>query len=351
MGRLISMLSLKNYIIKKTIIKRDYPSWTKDDLDDHFFIEFEMNCCSDIILEQYGKYDGQIELAQQLTNKIRNDYRYITNEISRTYTIDADEINKEASDEEKFPGFFYHKLTIVVDPKSSSTAYIPSENNFDNKENKFNNVKIYIGNNSLFNGKNRLFKSILHELTHAWHDYNSYIKDEFGHNKGKSLQILGKESKYYHNIRNDKPITNIEKFCKSIMYLLTKFESNAYSSEIYSELEEYDGKIIYWKDAWKVFRNSSTYKSFIDMYISLNNLQKLSNVEQKTIFAEYYNKHNKTNLTFNKIYKKLNNQFEKLFEHIMKNCSKIYYEWTEKQQIKENIQNGINEYIPLDELW
>lgn len=282
----------------------------------HFFIEFEFNGCKDFICERYGKYDGQIDLVLSLVDNIYNER---DTEKSLTFTIKDSEISD-------FPGIFYHELNIIFDPNTRKTAYIPKENNFDNQENKLNTVDIVISAQTNYN-KSRLTKSIMHELTHAWNDYNSYIK------RGKSLISLAQTSNY-NTIRNSIPNTSAESLCKSILYLTTKFERNAYLSEIYSELDSYEGKIVSWKDAEECFKNSSTYKSIVNIKQQLDSIYK-HNSKFINDFVDFYNKYNNTNLTLNKIIKRLNDKLEKLFDKMSKTCAKIYYEWTQKQEINE----------------
>lgn len=132
------------------------------------------------------------------------------------------------------------------------------------------------------------------------------------------------------------------------MYLLTKFEGNAYSSEIYGELDNYEGEIISWKDAWNIFRNSTTYKSIINLYVNLKDIQNKSN-EFKQDFTNYYNKIMNSSLSLNKIQKKLLAKLDNLFDHIMKNCAKIYYEWSSKKQEENSINEGLFTYYNLNE--
>lgn len=329
------MISLKDYI-KKSVIKSNYPKWDENDIYDHFFIEFEMNGCEEFVFEHYGKYDGQIELAQTLSKELYNSYP----ENDEIITFDIND-----SDITGFENIFYHKLTVKWGNKIG-TGYIP-QNNFDIKSQKFKEIIIKIDsyNNST---KKRIFKSLMHELLHAWHDYNSNIFDDNGKLKGKSLITLGSESKYYHNIRKDKPITKPELFAKNLIYLLTKFEGNAYSSEIYGELENCENEILSWKDAWTLFRNSSTYKSILNLYINLQNIQNKSD-EFKKDFVNYYNKFMNSSLTLNKIQKKLLVKLNNLFDHIMKNCAKIYYEWSSKKQEEKHIDEGLFVYYDLNE--
>lgn len=335
----VSKCSLKDYIENK-----HNHSWKNiEDLYDHFYIEFEMHCYSEnhqYIYEKYGKYDDQIELVRDLTNNI----------FDTEYSDEIIKFNISKEDIQGYKNVFYNELEILWGA-NIGTAYVPLENNFDNNTKRFKKVKIkldsYRGNTS----RTKLFKSIMHELTHAWHDYSSFIKDN-----GKSLTTLGKESKYYHNIRKDKPITNGENFCKTLMYLTTKFESNAYASEIYSELENQKNKIeqenkekfiIYsWNEAWEIFRNSDTYKQILKIYTNLNNIEHYSDSIQMD-FVNYFNKHNQTNLTLNKIKKRYIYKLEKLFDKICKTCAKIYYDFVENQKIENDIKEGLMTYYDL----
>ena len=295
-----------------------------------------MNGCSDIILEQYGKYDGQIELAQELAKNLYNS-RPENDEILN-FTVNDYDIKG-------FENIFYHKLTILWG-NDIKTGYIP-QNNFDSKTQKFKEVKIKI-DSYYHSNENRIFKSLMHELLHAWHDYNSNLFNKDGKIKGKSLITLCSESKYYYALRKDKPIKQPELFAKNLMYLLTKFEGNAYSSEIYGELDNYEGEIISWKDAWNIFRNSTTYKSIMNLYVNLEDIQNKSN-EFKQDFTNYYNKMMNSSLSLNKIQKKLLVKLDNLFDHIMKNCAKIYYEWSSKKQEENSINEDLFTYYNLNE--
>ena len=51
----------------------------------------------------------------------------------------------------------------------------------------------------------------------------------------------------------------------------------------------------------------------------------------------FYNDINKTNFTENKLLKKLNNRFEKVFRKVLTNVPKIYYDHYTKNKVNENL--------------
>lgn len=51
-----------------------------------------------------------------------------------------------------------------------------------------------------------------------------------------------------------------------------------------------------------------------------------------------------SSLLLNKIQKKLLVKLDNLFDHIMKNCAKIYYEWSSKKQEEKYINEDVFVY-------
>lgn len=62
------------------------------------------------------------------------------------------------------------------------------------------------------------------------------------------------------------------------------------------------------------------------------------------LFTNYYNKIMNSSLLLNKIQKKLLVKLDNLFDHIMKNCAKIYYEWSSKKQEEKYINEDVFVY-------
>ena len=60
--------------------------------------------------------------------------------------------------------------------------------------------------------------------------------------------------------------------------------------------------------------------------------------EDKTEFANTYNEINKTSLTYNKIYKKLDGLFNKILKRIETTVPKIFYQYYEEQTLMKTFQ-------------
>ena len=317
------MKSLKEYINKTIIQDNDIHDGL---LSDHFYIEFLISNSlynSYInINEKYGAYEGQIkfiiEIAKLLTEDIKKSNSVIYN------------IKKEDLDEYGFKNIFFKEINIKVG-KNYITGFTDNIK-YDDKNKLFDSITILIRYDDKNNSYESLLKIITHELTHAWEEYGRYIN-----NSSLKLSDLTSDNSNYNNYVFSLLKDNEEKtgsnICKNILYFLNKFEQNAFLSELSTVLQKENIKINDYNDALKEFKKSDTWI----IYSSILNVLENFESKYKNYFCKYYNKVNNSNLTFNKIQKKLLDRSKKIFNKISTLIPKIYYDWFTEQQVKEKL--------------
>ena len=108
-----------------------------------------------------------------------------------------------------------------------------------------------------------------------------------------------------------------------------------------------------YKQALEIFKNSDTWIQYSSLWNYVIDLQHNGSEEDKTEFANTYNEINKTSLTYNKIYKKLDGLFNKILKRIETTVPKIFYQYYEEQtNIDENISvrqnNSLIKFIEFE---
>ncbi len=159
--------------------------------------------------------------------------------------------------------YFFDKITIYYG-KHLELGYIAKQNNFNIKDKTLKNVTIYL---NIKNRYDNIVTALIHELTHAWDDYNRYLN-----NTTTLYDICSGD--YKRNIKELTTDNGWELLVKRIEYQLTNFEVNAYLSELTIALYKSNTKIKSYKDALELFRNEDAWKT-IQIYITyLVNLTK-----------------------------------------------------------------------------
>lgn len=306
------MIELAKYVKINT---ESYP--VKDGADmTHFMLEFyiRQNCYN--INEKYGAYDGQVkfivELSKYIYSQITNNKDNIKFEIDRNDLIDAGFIN-----------IFFDKITIYYG-KHLELGYIAKQNNFNIKDKTLKNVTIYL---NIKNRYDNIVTALIHELIHAWDDYNRYLN-----NTTTLYDICSGD--YKRNIKELTTDNDWELLVKRIEYQLTNFEVNAYLSELTVTLYKSNTKIKNYKDALELFRNEDDWRNYTDLYNILGEF----NETQRRTFTSTYNKLYNKEYTENKLFKKLFNRFERVIQKILSNVPKIYYDYATNNTITENRQ-------------
>lgn len=302
-------------------------------LEEHFKLEFNLKNelqYSIIVNEHYGTYNGQIKLAILVSKYIFKRTK-LTNDKYIKYVLYGNELKS-------FENIFFDKLIVIYNESCYTNYDMTSEYNDETK--KFNQIKIFINSreNKTYND---ILVSLVHELTHAWEDYNRRIKDD-----KLSLYNTLSNSNYKELISHINSFNDFSDLCAKILYMFKRFEKNVYISELSVALHNSNKKINNYKDALDVFYNTETYKEY---YILYEAFKKFYN-ENK--FIKYYQNHIK-NISPNKIYKILNNQFINVFNKISSIVPKLYYEYSlesNKNEINNKLIkpfNAFNEQLVL----
>lgn len=336
------METFKEYINKVNI---------SDSLELHFYSEFVLNESFKEsyfeINEKYGSYIGQKELIIDLAKEIWN-------VIDNKEPVDNFKLYKE--DLKDYSNIFFNELEIQLNNKY--TAYTVNKSKYNAQDKIFDKVLIFI-NYSDVKDYEDLCSILMHELLHAYNNFKGYLSKS----KLTLLDLTDKNSSYSQTIFNGKP--TVENICKRILNNIRQWEQNAYIGELSIELEknkfdlsEYHNIKDAYKKALEIFKNSDTWIQYSVLWNYLISLK--YNKEKQEIFAKTYNDINGTNLTFNRIYKKLDGLFDKILLKIETKIPKIFYNYYQKSiNINEgcagrynmaliNFTKYLNDYMALE---
>ena len=321
------MKSIKKYITNR--IQEDIN--IESDLELHFYIEFlleeSFKYSYFTILEKHSSYIGQKELVIDLSRDIYNIIRNREPE---------DTLELDKKDLEEYPNIFFNKLIIYLYAK---TGYNVSKSKYIDSEKTFDKVIININPDEYYDYKD-IVKCLVHELLHAYNEYKNYLTNS----NTKLVNLTDKNSSYFKTIFSNN--ITIENICKRICNNIRKWEQNAYISELSTELEnnkfdfyKYSEHKDAYKKAFEIFRNSDVWIQYSTLKKYLTLLKDNSD-ENKLKFQNTYNNINNTSLSFNKIYKKLNDIFDIILNKINRLIPKLIYDYYEKQ-MKELIKESI----------
>ena len=292
----------------------------ESDLELHFYVEFlleeSFKYSYFTILEKHSSYIGQKELVIDLSRKIYNNIRNHEPE----YALELDK-----KDLEEYSNIFFNKLIIYLYGK---TGYNISKSKYIDSEKTFDKVIININPDEYYDYKD-IVKCLVHELLHAYNEYKNYLTNS-------NVKLINLTE---NNI-------TIENICKRICNNNRKWEQNAYISELSTELEnhkfdfyKYSEHKDAYKKAFEIFRNSDTWVQYSTLKEYLTLLKDDSD-ENKLKFQDAYNNINNTSLSFNKIYKKLNDVFDIILNKINRLIPKLIYDYYENQ-MKELVKESI----------
>ena len=235
-----------------------------------------------LVFEKAGTYNGQMKLAVDIAKEL---YRDLKNNRILKY-------NRDTLIDRGLENIFFKEIVIIY--SATKNSYYNARENFDKDSKLFNEVKIYI--NSV---ENREYKDILvslvHELTHAWEDYNRHLDGIIS-----ICKLTGDKSKYAIASLEDYSTEEVEdvlrEFVKKFDYLTTSFERNAYASELRACLEANREKINGYNDALNVFFDSDIFKELsllietFEAYKNNDTIKQIAAKQYNLLFSEYKKK-------------------------------------------------------------
>lgn len=294
--------------------------------------------------EAGGLYDGQVELATYIVNNI----------------IDSLD-NKYEFNDLKFNNVYFNNLIVNVryfDATirnihiNTSIDFLSSSNrwddfkkyNFDKEINKLDIITIDL---NCPKQADKYFDTIRarisHELNHGY-TYWQILKDDFGetnivpkvyHNRLHEWnnKIYTKITKNINNPTNNEA----EQICYNLIYTLTRYERNAFLSEIITYLYDTEGVFKSLKNIDKALNKSHQYKLYVEEGPTIIDIMKKYWTEdRKKILSDTYNTIYNTKYSSNKVIKLLEFKIEETIKKINKNIDILCRKYKDST-VNENV--------------
>lgn len=274
------MKSLEEYIIER--------------LQSHLYIDYNLT-------ESAGLYDGIEDLCKFLSNKIK---AHQEREFDITYS------NNELSDKSNI---FFKNIILRCERSNkydNDGEYVLNRDiDYDDSTKLFNHVVInlYL---TLKHNQTDVYSILLHELTHAWDDYNGFLK------KSSPLNKIN----HYKNILNALDGDGVKKTLGQILYYITPSEVNARIAELSGVIKDNMNP----QEALQEIKKSSIYQNYINIgkWVKAVYDNKLDKKFISELCNEYNNVYNK-NYTEYKIRILLYKQYRAAMNKINSNIGKI----------------------------
>ena len=304
-----------------------------DNLRTHIFIEFyyrngnkflnEHNSKLSFreVNESYGVFNGCETLAKEIYNRLKElklqnrERRIITLELENNQWIDSIDV-----------------MAYVDEQSNTGASYKPSsELALYGNRNKFSPLELTVNLKS----KN-IVVNLMHELTHAYEDYNRRIKGK------KSMIDRALESGYHLN-KHVGNYDNEKKYLSFILYYLTDFEVNAHLSQLKGELQNCDKyfvniqQIVDFLRKTDVYERYSLIKSYIDFFSSISNEN-----SQSIVLSWVSDLSNLKFRTYKNFVNYINKKYDKIERHMNRFIPKITYEYLDYG----NTLNNFNGKLP-----
>ena len=278
------MLSLNNYIIESKI-----ENVLLDRLCLHCYVECLLTFGKGLypinIYESLGKFNNASKVLEHILNELKNNFS------SKLINCKNDNV-------------FFDSIQIeIIEDNNFYAAY-----NFI-KDNVVN-IEIYCKNEETFNDNIEEYEIlILHELLHAYEDYNRNIN-----NKSDIFQLWNIDyEKSYLNMNN---FDKIKRYISRCKYFLNPQERNAYFSSLESSIKKVikDYHISVDNLDYEKFKHGIKREYIWEIYFDLGKfILSLDNIDEKckNEIVKQYNSLYNTEKSFNEIKKELNNQWKK----------------------------------------
>ena len=208
---------------------------------------------------------------------------------------------------------FFNKIILYIDYQNSqkqditamynSTVHKIVEGKIDTVE-----IKIVLRGNYR-NLRYELPRYLTHEILHAYENWKRTLKT------GKTINDAARELGYFGNTKTRHIANQTQNHVMSVLghlyYACTSFEKNAYTAQLKQTLKDYKRTINNADDAMTVIQYTHIYQGFIMLGNQLNDI--IANKEQckEDIEDWYESTFAKTDLSYNKILKRLRNLYNK----------------------------------------
>ena len=239
--------------------------------------------------EKFGVYDGLKELCGFVYKDIYNNIV-----LKKLKKFELDYTRDQFKD---IPNIFFECLHLSIDTTKELGAECDDENvHLNLKTLLFDDIFI----NVWMEDHHDMSEQIRHEMTHLYNHYNSVLKGS------KYFKELSSSKFYKDIIDRNYDLSMIQKEVRRILYLTLDEERNAFIAQLSGELNKYKKYVETPMDALKILKECSIYKAYKSLYYYIN-LYKDNKLSQDIIdtIVDEYNYISETQLTANKVFKKL----------------------------------------------
>lgn len=286
-------------------------------------------------------------------NILNNDYKYIFEKLGLyngcedtasliTHNIDLNKVNKEKftirltnNDFKNIDNIFFKEIFLNVNiididynaqfakyglwDESKSNEYDSLKYDGDNEIFNFILIDIYLNSETIFIefDSNYIKNILIHELNHAWKDYNRY-KNGVG-----SLRNIMNNT-YINASKRNIVEPSIERFIKNFLYITSEIEKDSYKAQILSIVKKNSKGCNTFTELYQKIKDNKLIKSFIELNKKYN--EYIDNKDTWNIIVKLYNKLNNTNYEQQKVYSILSNLYNKFKKKLISQLVNTYYE-------------------------
>lgn len=296
--------------------------------------------------ESGGLYDGQVELATYVVN-------YILESYNDKYEFQSNKLD--------FDNIYFNKLIVYVkyfDANinkiniNASIDFLSSTNrwddfkkyNFDKETNKLDIITIELKcPKQVDKYFDTIRARISHELNHGY-TYWQILKDDFSETNIVPDEYHNRlhewADKVYSKITNklNNPTNNdAEQICYNLIYTLTRYERNAFLSEIVTYLYDNKGAFKSLENINNELNKSHQYKLYVDEGPAIIDIiKKYWADNKKKILSDTYNKIYNTKYSVNKVIKLLEFKIEDTIKKLNKNIDALCKKY-KNNSVDENL--------------
>lgn len=249
-----------------------------DLFDTHCFIEFfyrlekgflnEHNSKFSLrqLNEKYGVFDGCENLARRICE-------YIV-KWNKTVTVNSPKIVKFKISDSNWVGVV--ELLLYNDTNSNiAAAYVPNKSNIIDKV--FNTLYLQINLKNF--SKEKILVSLMHELTHAYEDYNRIVKGK------ETLSDVVLKTGYNRNLVG---MYMGYKNCLSyIFYYIHGFERNAFITDLYAELKNCHERFVKIDDIIDFLKHTDFYGNYMVICDWIDDIAKIDNKDEQDAILKF----------------------------------------------------------------
>lgn len=285
---------------------------TFKNLKSHVFIEFYYSTEKNFLAEHFSHLnEEQINEEYGVPNGCEEIARKILKGIERkgSYTLRNIAINND---------WIKNVNVIIVNNNNISASYLPLQSEIKLENDKYYFYPLVIKINVNENNEEK-FVSIMHELTHAYEDYNRKLKNQ--------ETLIDNGIKCGYN-KNRLQTNNVNEYIISrILYYTYNVERNAFIASMVGELKHCNKYFQTINDVADFLRNTKTYHLYVQVLNWINDLSEIDDIDTQNEILSYVKQ--LSNLDFNtfnqlvKYFKQKKEEIEKKFNTII---PKIAYE-------------------------